>query len=422
MPLSVREAMRGAGTSCGDLANGLALPRPLPIRQLFDAYHADVGFTQDIHIGGGEPLRGRRRVTIGRDGRIHWQGHMRATGFYSYGVRVESLFRFVTPAGAPVVLAHVAEGEVRGSNSPGNREWAWDEARLFTPFTDEWLAVRNGSLGGRVRFRRDGLGSFGDVLEFLGGLAAFGAAAGATGAQIFLFGEAADALDLQEFVLPGIVGIIAINGALYVAGPAMLIPVFVAGAGAVAATVRQRPLHSDEMFFANTVFAGRIDYSRIRLTDALGPTNRAFACLLPGGTILLNIGLGYQSPTTYTGKGRPGTENTRAPGKLLIHELTHAWQFQNAQVPAVAFCEAAFTAAESVGGDRSEYRYGSAGPAWSSFSTEAQASIVAGWFAGNRPVNGLPPGGNQGIYPPMDESGGNPYFRYIRDNIRLGNS
>lgn len=420
MATSVQEEMRGAGISLAGLADTLGLPRPLPVRQLFDAYHADAGFSQAINIPGGEPLRGDRRLSISRDGRLNWQGHMSATGFYSYSLRVENLFRYLDAAGNPVVLAHVAQGEVFGSNSPGNRSWNWNQSQLFTPFTDEWLAVRNGVFSGRVRYRRDGLGTLGDVLEFLGSLAVFGAVGGATGAQIFLFGEAADAFDLESLALPGMAGILAINAALYVVGPSMLIPAFIAGAGAIAALAQQRSLRADEIFFANSVFGGRIDYSRIRLTNLLGPTNRPFACLLPGGTILLNIGLGFDSPTTYTGKGRPGTDNTRAPGKLLIHELTHAWQFQNAQVPATSFCEAAFTAVTD--GDKSQYRYGSAGPAWASFSTEAQAAIVAAWFAGNIPVNGQPPGGNQGGFQPMDASGANPYFRYIRDNIRLGNS
>jgi hypothetical protein len=48
-----------------------------------------------------------------------------------------------------------------------------------------------------------------------------------------------------------------------------------------------------------------------------------------------------------------------------------------------------------------------------SFNTEQQASIVDDWFAGA-------PGASPPI-PPKDETQGeNPYFRYIRDNIRAG--
>jgi hypothetical protein len=72
----------------------------------------------------------------------------------------------------------------------------------------------------------------------------------------------------------------------------------------------------------------------------------------------------------------------------------------------------------------SAYSYGPAGSPWSSFGTEQQGSIVDEWFAGNAMPDFLGQEERQRAFPPMhadDQGAGqNPYFRYIRDNIRAG--
>jgi hypothetical protein len=69
----------------------------------------------------------------------------------------------------------------------------------------------------------------------------------------------------------------------------------------------------------------------------------------------------------------------------------------------------------------SAYAYGPAGPSWGSFGTEQQGSIVDQWFAGNTDPD---PRSMQRGFPPTHSddqgTGQNPYFRYIRDNIRTG--
>ena len=113
---------------------------------------------------------------------------------------------------------------------------------------------------------------------------------------------------------------------------------------------------------------------------------------------------------------------TVQPGQLLIHELTHAWQIGNESFTPEYYCRAVATSTGTLDGDMSTYGYGPAGPDWSSFGTEQQGSIVDQWFAGK-----LDPDGRsvqQHAFPPMHSdvqgAGQNPYFRYIRDNIRAG--
>jgi hypothetical protein len=72
----------------------------------------------------------------------------------------------------------------------------------------------------------------------------------------------------------------------------------------------------------------------------------------------------------------------------------------------------------------SAYDYGPAGPPWGSFNTEQQAAIVDGWFAGSDAPQLVDKVQPQRMLPPMSSvdvtQGGNPYFRYIRDNVRAG--
>ena len=57
------------------------------------------------------------------------------------------------------------------------------------------------------------------------------------------------------------------------------------------------------------------------------------------------------------------------------------------------------------------YNVAPAGPAWGGFGIESQAALVDKWFAGNDPHQSTLP-------PPPQPNPNDPYFRYIRDNIR----
>jgi hypothetical protein len=53
------------------------------------------------------------------------------------------------------------------------------------------------------------------------------------------------------------------------------------------------------------------------------------------------------------------------------------------------------------------------GRAWNEYGTEQQAAIVDRWFAGRT-------WDNQQIQVRLEDERANPFFRYIRDNIRRG--
>ena len=259
------------------------------------------------------------------------------------------------------------------------------------------------------------------MASFFAQVLVFGAVFGSAGTALVVLGEAADQLELEQVVLPGTVGVIVSGGAAFVLGPGALIPAFLVGAAVTAATVKQRHLEEDEKAFADTVFRNKLPYGRVMLTNLLGIGNRPFATPGPGGVILVNVGEGYADPVRYTGRGRTGTAGEYAPGQLLIHELVHAWQIANESFTPEYYCRAVSAAGGTVGGDMSTYVYGSADRSWGSFSTEAQAKLVDEWFAGNTKPK---PEGRQSAYPPKSEDDQppkqNPYYRYIRDNIRTG--
>jgi hypothetical protein len=326
-------------------------------------------------------------------------------------------------------VAFTAHGRVHGTNEPGDRQYVWDNSGASALLASEWHGVRQSRLNRQLEFDTDWFGPAGDVVSFVAQVVALGATFGAAGVAIVVVGEAAELLNLEQLVLPGMVGVIMSGAAAFVFGPGVLIPAFIVGAVATAALIKQRHLSDDERAFADRVFRGKLPVDRILLTNLVGLGGRPFTAPAPGGAILVNIGEGYDQPTTYRGKGGPEQlpdvsgvlQWLNAPGQLLVHELTHAWQIGNESFTPEYYCRAVSTAAGTAGGDMSAYAYGPAVGGWRSFGTEQQASIVDEWFAGSAAPDGR---SQQRAYPPMHEDDQtptqNPYYRYIRDNIRTG--
>ena len=424
-PVSVRTVFGHAAGSLERTRASVGLQRPVSLRQLADLFVHDVVFDEPIVTD--EPLGGHHTLTAHRDGSWRYQGHFRATGWPSFEVAILTTlgYQVAVPGNAPAAaqVAFTAKGEVHGSNEPGERVFAWDTSGASPLLAAEWEGVRRSTPQRHVEFDTDWFGAGGDVVSFLGQAIVLGSTFGAAGVAIVLAGETADLLRLDELVLPGTVGIIVAAGAAFVFGPGVLLPVFLAGAAVTAALVKQRHLTGEERQFVEQVFLGTLPMERILLTNLVGLGDRPFTAPGPGGSILVNIGdHAFDDPVQYNGKG--GTKlGENAPGQLLIHELTHAWQIANESFTPAYYCRALSTAVGTLGGDMSAYSYGPAGPQWSSFGSEQQASIVDEWFAGDL----FPPDERkvqrQRTCPRMHHDQGerpNPYFRYIRDNIRAG--
>jgi hypothetical protein len=429
-PVSVRTAFGHGAASLERTRAGVGSPRPASLRQLADAFGREVTFDEPIVTD--EPLGGHHTLTVRRDGSWRYRGHFRATGFPSFEVSILTTLGYpvevpgAEPAAAQVAFA--AKGEVHGTNEPGDREFAWDQSGQLGILASEWAGVRRSTLQRRVEFDTDWFGVAGDVVSFLGQVIVFGSTFGAAGVAIVLAGEAAEQLHLDGLVLPGTVGILLAAGAAFVFGPGVLFPVFLVGAAVTAALVKQRHLTAEERQFVDRVFQGTLPMDRVLLTNLVGLGGRPFTAPGPGGAILVNVGEGFDDPVNYTGKG--GTElGKNAKGQLLIHELTHAWQIANESFTPGYYCRALSTAIGTVGGDMSAYQYGPSGPPWGSFGTEQQAAIVDEWFAGSDMPDFVGKVERQREFPPRHDKGPgedpanpkpNPYFRYVRDNIRAG--
>lgn len=423
--LSARLVFGHAARSLNSVRSSLGIPPPCSMRQLAEQYLRDIVFDEPIVTSDGTALGGHHTLILRRDGSYRYKGHLRATGFPSYDVAIVTTLAYsihvplgVPPAGA--VAAFTAHGRVHGTNEPGDREYAWDKSGPLPLLASEWHGVRKGQFGRQLEYDTDWFGPAGDVVSFLAQVIALGATLGAAGVALVVAGEAAELLDLEQLVLPGMVGVLMAGGAAFVFGPGALFPAFVVGAATTAALVDQRKLKAHERDFANVVFRGKAPLDRVQLTNLVGLGGRPFTAPGPGGAILVNLGKGFEDPVNYTGKGGDET-GVNAPGQLLIHELTHAWQIGNESFTPEYYCRAVATSAGTAGGDMSAYRYGPATDGWRTFGTEQQGSIVDEWFAGNENPDG---GSPQHKYPPMHEDdqtpAQNPYFRYIRDNIRTG--
>jgi len=203
-----------------------------------------------------------------------------------------------------------------------------------------------------------------------------------------------------------VVGLAGVGGTAVILGPLAIVPAIVIGVAAgalVDSMIHLRELTEDEKKFARTVYGDTIDFGPVRITNLSGFGTRPFTAPTIDGTILVNIGNSADSPLTAVfPKSYP-----RA-GQLLIHELAHVWQYQHSSwhdgyVPGL-ICAGLLDQAFGDG-----YTYGSAGQEWSSYSMESQAAIIDQWFGGNRQQSAQP-----------QEDLDSPYFRYINDNVRLG--
>ena len=156
-----------------------------------------------------------------------------------------------------------------------------------------------------------------------------------------------------------------------------------------------RTLLPDELILAKTVFQNSILYSQVRLQDDLGmggiPWTSPPIAVFP--YYVLHVGAYFNNLTTSNYRRR-----------LLIHELTHAWQGQHG-VPKGYVLNSAFhqsLSAITSGGDVAPaYNYNT-GLKWAQYNCEQQASIVEDWFSS----------GSQSS---------NSRYVYITTNIRPGN-
>jgi hypothetical protein len=194
-------------------------------------------------------------------------------------------------------------------------------------------------------------------------------------------------------------GILGAAGGFVLLGPEAVLPLAFVGAtiGYVAgdAQAALRQLTPAEINFAKAVFGNTVPYDRVFLTDQAGFGGRPFTtpALNFSDKILVNLGPAFTSPMTSTSKAYP------APGQVLIHELTHAWQIGTSSFVPGLMCAGLWNQIQ-YGAGTDVYALGlDFGQDWNAYNLEQQGHLVDLWFKG-----GMDPGHR--------------YYRYIADNIR----
>jgi hypothetical protein len=134
---------------------------------------------------------------------------------------------------------------------------------------------------------------------------------------------------------------------------------------------RMRNLTREELGLANRLFGGTLPADRVLLT-----TDGKFTCARFDAKILIHLDVTHFSDPLTT---KP---------ELLVHQLTHAWQFVHDGQFTGAFAEFAVLGAQiqPLCTAASEYETADLGvKAWSLFSFEQQAAIIEQWFRRHAP-------------------------------------
>lgn len=398
----VRSWVKSAPSARG-LASLLHLTTPITLREIVNRLHQleTVSVQRAIHTSDGSALNGHVAFELRSDGTYVFSGHVRATGFPSYKYAVQG---WVTGADGTVVAAQ-QRGRVFGTDTPGDRQQDWSQPGANPGVREHWRSLRSGAqLGYRLDAHVAGvLGGAADVLSFaVKGLAA-NLVLGPYG-WVLLIGNELAGMDAQLGAPSVLAGVIVGGGTLLIVGPFGLVPAVVAGAIAVAVTnVKHRKMTQAERDFADTVFAGTIDYNRVVITNMTHSNGRRFTIPSVGNTILVNMGdESFDNPVAFA---NPGTRYPQ-PGSLFIHELVHAWQISQGSI------------VDLICGLSENYDYFS-GPSrladrswpprrWSGFNNEQQAGIVDDWYGDHRQ--------NLGSVAALND----PAYRFIRDHIRVG--
>ncbi|MBX3415959.1 MAG: hypothetical protein KF851_00020 [Pirellulaceae bacterium] len=371
----------------------------------------------------GVALGGRVRATFWADGRTEFRFDVHDSGAIGYTFLVTA--RFVTCGGVHFVARFA--GDVEGTlddlwpiDGGPRRDASRIETGTFPTAVIPWDDLVNGRLWLTLAYENDGiLGSAVGVVQDVARVVA-DVAAGTTGLAVgtmFWVGSGLGQF-LSDLGLADQARVVAGYVLLATGSGLVLATVGGVAVGAVVdGMIDDRPISTEEYDTANArVFAGSLPPAdKIRITNLTGIGGRAFVTPFADSNIYVN--LGSVAPIVWSGtlaySALPDDEARKrafAAEVTFIHELTHVWQVHHRSFLPGTVCAGFVNQVRNETGG-SVYGYGPPGPLWSEFNLEAQASIVAHWYAGT-PVPTVP----EANRPRMSEA--DPYFVYIRDNIR----
>ena len=383
MSLSLRRAYGEQGTSLRSVARTVVVPPPPRATTVTGAFLQTRVHTDRIVTPSGVALGGAFRLELRSDGFIHFSGFVHASGWPSYRASITVTVRVTLPGPDGVArdaaFSFADGGTAYGTNRKGARRYSWAQNTFVAPVAAHWAQVRSAPIVRNVQYSTDALGVVGDGLALLGQLALANATLGVTGAGLVVAGRAADALDAEELLVPGLVGVVASGGAVLVLGPGAAYPAFWAGAATARAAIEHRHLTGSERRACDDVFGpGRIPYDKVVLTNLLGLGDRPFTVPHPGGPILVNIGRALETgPLRYGGDGHADDDARWPRGHVFFHEMTHVWQAVHTRFTPALYCRAV------VASTLRHYSYPDTPWADStSWGTDQQANIVADWWCG----------------------------------------
>src|SRR5262245_35102308 len=221
-------AQLGLGVSSLEAVRSMVgVGRPASLRDMLIRYRQPIVIDEPLVTPDGVALGGHHTITLGRDGSVRHQGHMRATGFPSFTFGVRTVL--VNDTGVPAVAA--ASGRVHGTNEPGDRESSWDQSVPNPLVALHWAALKRSRPETSINWDADFVGTIGDVLGFVGSLVGSAIVAGPAGVCIVLGVHIADLAGVDEQLgTAGLAGVAVAGGVLVVFGPGAIVPAIAAGA------------------------------------------------------------------------------------------------------------------------------------------------------------------------------------------------
>ena len=209
MTLSLRQAYGEQATSLRAVASTVVVPTPHRAAAVTAAFLQTRVHTDRIVTPSGVALGGAFRLELRSDGFVHFSGFIHASGWPSYRASITVTVRVALPGPDGVVreaaFSFADGGTAYGTNRKGERRHSWSQNIFVAPVAAHWAQVRSAPIVRNVQYSTDALGVVGDGLALLGQLALANATLGATGAGLVVAGRAADALGVEELLVPGLV-------------------------------------------------------------------------------------------------------------------------------------------------------------------------------------------------------------------------
>ena len=374
--------------------------------------------SQVITTPDGTALGGSVVLNLQSNGAFTVNFHMFDSGTIGYDFSVRALFAAFDPqntgpaqGGLHLLAAH--SGHVNGSIGSGPTTDDHTDAGFNPEIQKHWPIIRNGTLYVSKDYSATGvLGLFEDLVGSIFSVAEN--AVGITVGIVLALGNEAGQLlgKLGEGAAFGLIGGVIVFGFTGGLGLAIAVVAGIVAGAVVEAQMQSRPITDTEYGFAAQVFGGALPPKEMLiLTNFSTLDNRPFT--MPGidGKIYVNMADSYSDDTTQATRGK--TYPTK--GEVLIHELTHAWQiWHSPSLPwSPVVCQGIVNGINYALG-QDPYQYGPPGMPWGEMNDEAQGALVDQWFGGVATINAPFRQVGKGMDP------NDPYFSYIKDNIRQG--